>query len=157
MKIEINTFSRLNSRLIDINDYTGTIRNSDYIEGSIEVKIGRTAVLSKDVWDDVNYLWPYIGNAIEDVCQGKDAEFYYPDQPIRVKLRLLSGQRLSISCSVGSSRRRAEATCDRVRLLTELLRGGIAFFDALSKIPGSDKGFCEIERRRFEGLISSME
>ncbi|OOV42818.1 hypothetical protein B1J93_08920 [Leptospira kirschneri serovar Pomona] len=67
--------------------------NIDHIEGSIELQIDGVTVISREIWDDLNDLWPYLVNAMEDlIIEGKEeVKLSYPDQPIYLYFRKKRG------------------------------------------------------------------
>ena len=55
-----------------------------YVHGAIELEIGGIMLLDRSMWDLVDQLWIYWIMAIEQATFAPGAEFYFPDQPIRV-------------------------------------------------------------------------
>ena len=82
--ISIQSFIKTKERDIPIADFAGPVEDFNYIPGSIELIVNTTTVLRKDVWDDVNDLWPLLIDALVELLDGKRAETGYPDQPIPI-------------------------------------------------------------------------
>jgi len=107
------------------------------IAGSIELRVGDRAVLTPDLWDDVVDLWCYVATMIGDFVSGRPVvETYFPDQPIRLELSVVTDRLVAVTVEAGTERRRAVAA--RWDLLQELCTAGIAFFDRLAEIGASD-------------------
>lgn len=64
------------------------ILEKDYINGYISLKHNGKEMLGSKYWDDINCLWMYLINALEDIFVNNldCSEFLFPDQPITVKI-----------------------------------------------------------------------
>jgi hypothetical protein len=62
----------------------------NYIEGVICLEYNGTVLMDFTYWDIIDQLWAYIINLIDDNLNNNDAEVYFPDQPIKLKLKNIS-------------------------------------------------------------------
>ena len=74
-----------------INSAKEPPKDADYIYGAILWTIDDQPFLTKEEWDLVDQLWGYLVNAMLEITQGRDADFYFPDMPLPVNLSLLHG------------------------------------------------------------------
>ncbi|EQA72841.1 hypothetical protein [Leptospira noguchii] len=88
--INIKTYLRIDDDYIPIEEFFGKIEDIEdiqYTTGSVELTINYVKIIEKTLWDNVNHLWPYIINAIEELLveDQKEAKLSYPDQPITLR------------------------------------------------------------------------
>ncbi|NMO95001.1 hypothetical protein HII30_04250 [Paenibacillus lemnae] len=62
----------------------------DYLNGAITLKYFEQSLLDVSLWDLVDQLWSYILNAIEELLNTGEAETYFPDQPVKIRLKSVS-------------------------------------------------------------------
>jgi hypothetical protein len=72
---------------IPIEEWTGKIEDPDYIEGALIITLDGRAILNESLWDDVNWIWPYIANGLIDIADGKDFQTNFPDQPVTFSIK----------------------------------------------------------------------
>ncbi len=84
--IEINSYIKNGDSFILAESYQGPIKNPLYIDGSIELIIGKAVLMDKTLWDDLNHLWCYLVQGMVAVMDGKEYSTYFPDQPTQIKL-----------------------------------------------------------------------
>lgn len=53
-----------------------------YISGSIVLEVGGVEVLSLELWDDIDWLWPFVVQAFDDCRTLGAGERYFPSQPL---------------------------------------------------------------------------
>lgn len=78
-----------------VNDY-------QYMDGMIEIRYYGEEILGAAQWDLVNQLWWYFIDAFAGLKERDSVEFYFPDQPLKVRMTDKSGQFLIME--VGSKR-----------------------------------------------------
>ncbi len=63
----------------------GNIFNMD---GILTIKYKNKEIIPFECWDDITSLLSYFLNALEECIYSKTSEFFYPEQPLNVKLDL---------------------------------------------------------------------
>ena len=58
------------------------------MDGILTIKYKNKNIIPFECWDDIPSLLAYFLNALEDCLDSKMAEFFYPNQPLRIKLEL---------------------------------------------------------------------
>ncbi|MGP2438629.1 hypothetical protein [Streptomyces sp. JW3] len=95
---------------IDINSYLGNPsegftlvteaappRNSDYIDGAIDLFVHGVPILDRELWDYVDQLWAYILNMIEELRKRDEVHTFFPDQPIKLTFKRVGVGHLLVS------------------------------------------------------------
>jgi len=124
---------RQDEELVALSEFAGTPEDCEYIAGSIEIRVGYTVLLSRSVWDDVNWIWPLAMNAVEDFLNNGDGNFSFPDQPIDVRFGEAATQTVAIVVEVPGSDSMS-GTCDRASFINGMCSACIeamAVFQAL--------------------------
>jgi hypothetical protein len=83
MTVSIESLLRVSGdrfeRISAIERYRGDPR---HVEGAILLSVNDVEVLSSDLWDDVNWLWPFVIQAADEARREGAGQTYFPDQPI---------------------------------------------------------------------------
>ena len=125
--VEIRSFMKVDGDLIPIEEFQGPIIDRLYIEGAIEMSVGRQTLLSRDMVDYIDQLWAYLVEGLGEVMVGREFSTCYPDMPLTIVLRP-QGDRVAIK--VGS---RAEVSVMRNELCRALVSAGTVFFERLRR------------------------
>lgn len=92
-----NDFNKYFVKFKDIKDLK-FIRDYDYIEGALIINYNGRNILGFKHWDLIDQLWSYIIDAIQQVTEFKtETYFYFPDQPIKFNLELISKDNILLS------------------------------------------------------------
>ena len=70
------------------------ITDKQYIDGMIEIIYYGEKILGENEWDLVDQLWAYFIDAFIQLKRQGYAEFYFPDQPLKVKMTDKNGKYL---------------------------------------------------------------
>ncbi|GAB1816975.1 hypothetical protein [Herbidospora sp. RD11066] len=126
-------------RVLDVDVLPGDGR---YIEGAIELVIDGTAILDTTLWDDVDVLWAYIVNMMEELETGDSAETYFPDQPLKLKCERVRWRgMLKVSLTWASTTRTAMVPEDEFR--SALCDQATTFFEKMIELaPVNEQGYC---------------
>ena len=124
----------------------------DYMEGAIIINYYGNTILGFKEWDMIDQLWSYFINAIEELFENQnDVSFYFPDQPLEVKMQVISQEQILLSIA-------GEKTYfNKDELLLTLLKGAENFFDILKECP--DEYLVEQsnnELKRIEKLLNKL-
>ncbi|QUI20893.1 hypothetical protein HZI73_00580 [Vallitalea pronyensis] len=87
-----NNYNRFFIELDDENTIKTIVKDieSEYIEGVIYLEYNGTILMDFTYWDIIDQLWAYLVNLVNDTLNNQEAEVYFPDQPIKLKLKNLS-------------------------------------------------------------------
>jgi hypothetical protein len=111
-----------------------------YVPGAVSLIVDGVDVLETDLWDDVNWLWPFIVQALDDGRRTGSGRRAFPDQPIRFKAEAAWAGNTLISVTGGASINRTAVASD-TRLYEAVAGAGLEFFGALHRLcPGPDIG-----------------
>lgn len=132
--IEIRSLLRRGKKdLVPVGSVAPDNRRFHSVDGAIELTIGTTPILTEHEWDDVRDLWSYIIGMVDALCRGeREAQTYFPDQPIVFRFVRRSGGMVEVSCVIGSEERMA--VVDEEWFLAALCCSGVDFLDHLVRI-----------------------
>jgi hypothetical protein len=138
--IFIRTYLRANNgNFVAVEECVLPPRDSDYIEGAIELKLRGTEIIGKREWDYVDQLWCYIAEMIAKLGVEDRVDTYFPDQPICLIFER-KGTRLLVSSDVGGSVRRADV--NEHEFLTAVRLVARVFFAKMSQlIPSNSEAY----------------
>ncbi|MBA8824347.1 hypothetical protein FHX42_001694 [Saccharopolyspora lacisalsi] len=86
-------------------DESGESRQGEYVEGAIVLTAWGTEILDTGVWDDVDYLWSYISDIVNDLIEGRGSCTCFPDQPIKLSFENVPRGGVVASVDLGEERR----------------------------------------------------
>ncbi|MGP4052498.1 hypothetical protein [Streptomyces sp. 2A115] len=115
----------------------------DYIEGAIRLSVDGLEIIGTEEWDYVDQLWCYIAEMVTKVQSSGYAETYFPDQPIKLSLRV-TGIRVLVSADVGEGVRRVNASS--ADFLAAVKSAGLSFFEKMSEL-APDSLYAEAQQR----------
>lgn len=128
MDNSVTTFLKTNDGFQSIDNYSGKISDTDYIEGAIVLQIANNEILGLEQWDLVDQLWAYLREGIEEVDSRGEFKTFFPDQPLLLEIKKISQELAMIT--IGDSK-----TVVSFRELKKLiLNGEKAFNKNLSEI-----------------------
>ncbi|MEI8407153.1 MULTISPECIES: hypothetical protein [unclassified Kribbella] len=93
-------------------------------------------VLSLDLWDDVNWLWPYVVQALDDCRRTGTGERYFPDQPILFRAKTV-GRRGEVLLSVTGESITRKVVVPADELFPAVALAGLEFFAELDRLCGA--------------------
>lgn len=137
MSVEIETYLRSASGdfvlVADVPDYSGDNR---HVSGAINFVVDGQHVLDQELWDDVDWLWPYVVQAIDECVTSGHGERYFPDQPVLFRADRCGESRLMLKVEGGPIHRVVSA--DRREVLAAVAAAALDFFAHLERlIPGT--------------------
>lgn len=115
--VEITNFQEINPKMID----------EDFLYGVMLMSVNGVTLMDMTYWDDVQALWHYFINAMEEVEMEQQANFSFPNQPIPVDLKQRKN-RMVLSVD-GKS-----VNIDYNTWLRSIKEAAIAFFTTLSQL-----------------------
>lgn len=133
-KVKIDNLSILNQnssdyfvRLDDKDLFMGIMDDidRDYIEGVIHFEYNGSVIMDFTYWDIIDQLWAYLINSIEDYIKSQESEIYFPDQPIKLKMKAINKNLVLFSIESNDG---IQLTLPKQELFQSLLDSGEAFF-----------------------------
>lgn len=134
---KINDLSLLQS---NFEDYFVQIKNTlailnledlldfDYLNGAITLKYFEQTLLDATLWDLVDQLWAYILNVLDDLLNTGYGETYFPDQPVKLVLKSISGNTVLYEIE---SNDHLKVVLPKTELIETLLNGADEFFKCM--------------------------
>ncbi|GGB48321.1 hypothetical protein GCM10011409_27350 [Lentibacillus populi] len=107
----------------------------DYLDGVITIKYYDQLIMDYSLWDLVDQLWSYFINLIEDVIQTGYGVTYFPDQPIKVEMKVVSKDLILFTVDEG---RITSVTVPMQGFINALLSSAENFFNRLTSYFGKD-------------------
>jgi hypothetical protein len=130
--VKLESFIRIDKRLIPIEQVKQSLNDSDYIEGAIRMTIAGKELLSLDMWDCVDQLWAYLITGAEHAKHQREYSTYFPDQPIRISLRPLEpGTRLLVRVEAKET---VEANVETSLFIASVADASEQFFGHLTRL-----------------------
>lgn len=74
----------------------------DYINGAITIKYYDKFIMDYSLWDSVDQLWSYFLNLLEEVLDTGYGITYFPEQPVKIEMKILSNDLLVFSLDEGN-------------------------------------------------------
>jgi hypothetical protein len=143
--IQVTSYIKENLDLVPANEFSGSIMNPKYIEGAICLRVAGKEILDIGMEDLVDQLWCYIVDAAVQSKRVGMAEFYFPDQPIKVTF---VRRHDTVTITVQGNSRRHAALCAR-SFDRGIAEAAAAFFSVIfSVLPDS--------RERYSQTISQL-
>jgi hypothetical protein len=112
----------------------------NYLAGAIYLKYGDEVIFDFKLWDYVDQLWAYIINLVEDFILKGSAETFFPDQPVKMVLKVMSDD--YVLFILESSTKHTWAV-PKQQFLSTLLDSSEYFFGKLTEYLGlGDNQYC---------------
>lgn len=142
-RVKIVTFVRAGARLVPIENLERYDGDPDHVAGAISLRIDGAELLGPELWDDVNWLWPFIVQALDEYRRTGSGKRSFPDQPISFSAESAWTGTALIKVFDGESIERSSTAPDD-DLFEEVARAGIFFFEELQRLcPGTSFGVAE--------------
>ncbi|AIQ11373.1 hypothetical protein [Paenibacillus durus] len=97
----------------------------DYLNGAITLEYCEQTLLDVTLWDLVDQLWGYILNVIESLLNTGEGESYFPDQPVKLYLKSISGDLVLYEIEANDH---IKVVLPKKELIETLLDGADEFF-----------------------------
>lgn len=152
--VEIKSYIKKDEDFIPVEQFSGPVANRDYIDGAIEMQVNWVTIFDISLWDNLHELWHYFLEALDESLDGTDAEFSFPDQPLRVSILNLWGNKIKIKVHDPDRKRAAvidkiefsEAVVEHASHMSRIVRERIsADFGIESRLEGIRKKISNIK------------
>ncbi|AXW98434.2 hypothetical protein [Cronobacter sakazakii] len=134
--ISIKSYVKCGEDYIDFFDFTGPVKDPDYIDGALELSVNGVNLIDKSMYDYIDDLWSYLAEGLSIVSKGQTFKTYFPDQPIEVNLVPVKNIILvSVNCHS-----EVKVSVNKDDFLIAMAEHAKKFFEHLKLIlPSSDK------------------
>jgi hypothetical protein len=94
--LELSSFLEVDQELHRITCDTAPSPLDEYIPGAVSLIIDGTQILTPRFVDDLDYFWPYLLNAIEELLRDGRSQTGYPSS--RIEIEMFRDSRLGTVC-----------------------------------------------------------
>lgn len=131
-RVQIQSYVRIGEEFQPIQDVTRYDGGSMYVPGAVSLVVDEVELIGIELWDDINWLWPLIVQAVDDCRTTGTGKRGFPDQPISVKVEAAwPGHAL---VSVVSDSFEHKAVAPEEELYDAVAQAGLVFFAELQRI-----------------------
>ena len=107
--------------------------DSGCVEGALVLRYKGQELLGDEHWDDVDCLWGYLADGLQDVRAGRPFTTHFPDQPVRLTIAP-SNYKIAVEVDDGRLRR---IEVPNAVFWPAIIQAGREFFETLeSSLPG---------------------
>ena len=85
--MQIESYIKTNKVFVPVDEFCAPLADPEHIEGAIVLTINDVELITQEMWDYVDQLWEYLVDAVLGAAEGREVTFFFPDQPIEVKVR----------------------------------------------------------------------
>lgn len=117
-----------------------------YVDGVVFMEYQGQTIIPYIYWDEISALWPYVVNLIEDFITTGEGLYYFPGQPIEMKL---SQKDNGIVFSVDNKK----MFMDKHYFLTKVITAAVDYFDFINSTLGNQESF---ESQRVKKLLEKI-
>ncbi|MDC9583222.1 hypothetical protein PSI15_16995 [Xenorhabdus sp. PR6a] len=135
--ISINTYIKIKDEYIDIFQYDGGVKSSDYIDGTLELTINGISLIDKSMYDYIDDLWCYLAEGLSVLYDNQEFKCYFPDQPIEVKFTPSKGNRVLVSVNCHSE---VKTSIEKEEFLIAMSGHAKRFFERMEDLNPSSIG-----------------
>ncbi|MGW6128726.1 hypothetical protein ACWFNE_01740 [Cellulomonas sp. NPDC055163] len=108
-----------------------------YVPGAISLIVDGVELLGVKLWDDVNLLWPFVVQALDECRRSGSGQRAFPDQPIHVSAETLQrGGDVLVRITTPDRTIDRSAVVPADELYAVVARAGIQFFEELRRLCG---------------------
>ena len=148
MTIELRSYIKKDEEYVDVFEFDDVIQDKNYIEGAICLKINDIYLINLEMWDYIDQLWAYFTEGVLEVIDNNEFETNFPDQPIKVKFKLLRDNVLvSVICHS-----EVKAVVNKKEFIKVFSRQALCFFEKLSTFKGIDKDSYNYEIEKLNSI-----
>jgi hypothetical protein len=142
--VEVRTFARVGTEFVPFAELAALADHPRWIPGAIMLKLGTAQVLSVDLWDDVNWLWPFLVQLLDECRRTGEGARWFPDQPIRMTAETLKGRDL-IRFSVAGGTVARTGVAPATEVYRAVAEAALAYLVELERLGGRTEADDEVE------------
>lgn len=147
--ITIRTYLKVKNSFIEINDYTGNLDDTFYIEGAIELSIYNIQIIDIGMWDYVDQLWSYLIEGLVKISKNQEFKTNFPDQPIEIKFQPIN-ENVLITINANKSRK---SFIKKDLLIKTMALHAQSFFNKLVTFKGIVLNDYAVDFKNIENLL----
>ncbi|WP_423463948.1 hypothetical protein ACO229_04550 [Promicromonospora sp. MS192] len=138
-RVEATSYVRADGEFRAIAQASHHDGDCDYVPGAISLKVDGVELLGLDLWDDVNWLWPLVIQALDEFRHSGSGKRYFPDQPIAIIVEAAPwGGNLLLTVTTSDKSIHRTAVAPRDELFETVARAGAHFFRELGRLCGPE-------------------
>lgn len=153
--VSVETYFGTPGKFLAMADWRLPPSDPSYIEGAIVLRINGIQVLGLEEWDDVNWLWSYIINVLEDLDSRPEASTDFPDQPLLLKFVRRPAGKIAVEVSHNSVVL-STAEADMREFLLVLEDAGANFFERLAEVIPEESTIHLRDRDRIKAAAARL-
>lgn len=130
--LNIQTYIMNGNGFTSISDYNGPVKDRLYILGSIELSVDGELLISRDLCDDINHLWPYLLHGIGALLEGQiEWSIGYPSRPFKLTFKRIATDQVMIGFDYPERR---AVVWSLTEFVPTMLNAASVFFENLIRI-----------------------
>lgn len=90
--MKVDSFIKCGEDFIHVTEFSGLLKDADYIEGAMALTINHVEMINLSLWDYIDQLWIYMLNGLIELNSGGDVTFYFPGQPVKVTMSIINNR-----------------------------------------------------------------
>jgi hypothetical protein len=144
--ITVQSLIKVANMLVPVDELIGPIENEEYINGAIELSIGRVHLLTRDHVDLVVRLWAAWIEGLEEASMGRAFTTSYPDLFLEIALRPQGDQ---VVVQVDDMARLVAESVPLAAFRTAMVAAARRFFERLRPL-------VTLRRARLDGYLARL-
>lgn len=137
-RVRIQSYVRIGAEFQPIQDIKRYDGDSMYVPGAVSLVVDEVELMGIELWDDINWLWPFIVQAVDDYRKTGTGKRGFPDQPISFKVEAAWPGHALVSVVSDSFEHKAVVPEDE--LYSAVAHAGLTFFTELQRICSEYEG-----------------
>lgn len=154
--VNVESYIKVGDDFVPLGEFVGHIPDPMYIEGAIELEVNGAKIMTRELWDDVNWLWSYIANGVKELSERHYWETHFPDQPIKLSLTAdKSKQFVKIEITI-PKREQIKASANYYEFVTALCEAGRDFCHRMTEIVPNHSSEFSRDKQKFEAMLNHV-
>ncbi|MEJ7713449.1 MAG: hypothetical protein WKF84_27300 [Pyrinomonadaceae bacterium] len=154
--VKVESYLKVGDTFVLISEFEGRVPDPMYVEGAIELEMNGVKVLSLELWDDINYLWPYVAGGLLEITKEQEWSTDFPDQPITLTFRT-DARRQRIFVEVDPSRGVVKTSASYDEFMTAMSEAAQEFFRRMAELIPEERTDWERELRTLQAGIPMLQ
>lgn len=136
-RVAVESYVRVDGEFRPIREAERHDESCTWVPGAISLTVDGVELFGVRLWDDVNWLWPLVVQALDECRRSGAGQTAFPDQEIWISAATLEGGG-DVLLSVTTRDRRIDrsAVAPADELYAVVARAGIDFFEELRRLCG---------------------
>ncbi|GAB3170614.1 hypothetical protein GCM10027059_37340 [Myceligenerans halotolerans] len=135
----MTSFVRVDGEFRPVSEAERHDGDCEYVPGAISLTVDGVELLGTELWDDVNWLWPFVVQAVRECRDSGSGTRHFPDQPITFKVEKAQwGGNVMLTVTTADRSIHRTAIAPEGEVYETVARAGAEFFKHLRRLCGSD-------------------